>query len=133
MTAGRRCLRCGSAERVQHHHVIPKALARNIGLDYWNLYASGKFVGCEPPQGFQEVAERWAALPHYTQRLCERCHDEVDHERKVLFKRIWEARRSQCGCFDCEYLREFDLGNLFVWFAPESSFAASSVLRSREI
>ena len=116
----RRCLRCGSTERLQRHHVIPKALARKVGPDYWDLYSSMNFIACDPPAGFQEAAERWARLPHYTQRLCEDCHKDVPREIKSLFRETREAEQSQCQCTTCKFFRGFDLGNLFEWFAPEA-------------
>ena len=123
----RQCLRCESSDKLQHHHVIPKALRRRVGPDYWNLFASVQFVDCEPPPGYRNVADRWAALPHYTQRLCAACHRQVHREIKTLDRRMREAQRSRCQCFECQFFREFDLGNLFEWFAPESPLAQGSI------
>lgn len=121
------CLRCGSTQQLTHHHIIPKALARMVGPDYWNLYTSVKVnwdtLPAESLLKFHESAERWASLPHYTQRLCAECHERVHREIGVLDRRIREAQRHQCDShcdfFECEFWRQFDFGNLFVWFAPE--------------
>lgn len=125
----RHCLRCGTTQQLTHHHVIPKKLAKMVGLDYWNLYASVKvdwdILPVESCLKFKESAERWAFLPHYTQRLCAECAKQVHRETKILAKRIREAQRHQCDShcdfFECEFWRQFDLGNLFSWFAPESA------------
>ena len=123
------CLRCGTTQQLTHHHVIPKKLARMVGLDYWDLYASVKadwdILSAESRLKFKESAERWASLRHYTQRLCVECTKQAHREIKILDKRIREAQRHQCNShcdfFECEFWRQFDLGNLFVWFAPEST------------
>jgi hypothetical protein len=136
----RHCLRCGRMQRLTRHHVIPKALARMVGPDYWNLYASVKVdrdaLPAESLLKFQDSARRWASLPHYTQRLCAQCHNEVHREIRILDKRIWEAQRHQCDShcdfFECEFWRQFDLGNLFVWFAPESPLLPLSPLSEEE-
>lgn len=132
----RRCLRCGSTQHLTHHHVIPKALARIVGPDYWNLYASVEVdwdtLPTESRLKFKASAERWASLPSYYQWLCAECHKQVHREIGILDKRIWNAQRHQCdtNCnfFECEFWRQFDLGNLFTWFAPESELAHHSVL-----
>jgi len=132
----RHCLRCGSTQHLAHHHVIPKALAKMAGPDYWNLYASVEVDWDTLPAKsrlvFQRSAERWASLPHYTQRLCDRCHEQVRREIGILDKRIRKAQHHQCDShcdfFECEFWRQFDLGNLFTWFAPESELARHSVL-----
>jgi len=124
-----RCLRCRSTQQLTHHHVIPKTLTRMVGPDYWNLYASVKVdwdtLPAESLLKFQESAKRWASLPHYTQLLCAECHERVHREIGILDKRIREVQRHQCDShcdfFECEFWRQFDLGNLFVWFAPESA------------
>lgn len=125
------CLRCESVQRLTHHHVIPKTLAKIVGPDYWNLYASVIIDWHTLPTyallKFQKSAERWASLPHYTQRLCAKCHAQVHREIRILDKRMREAQRhkcnSDCNFFECEFWRQFDLGNLFAWFAPESALA----------
>ncbi|NVM24119.1 MAG: hypothetical protein HWN68_20365 [Desulfobacterales bacterium] len=119
-----RCLRCGSTQYLTHHHVIPKTLARMVRPDYWNLYASVEVdwdtLSAESRLRFQESAERWASLPHYTQRLCAECHERAHREIGMLDKRIQEAQHHQCDShcdlFECEFWRQFDLGNLFAWF-----------------
>lgn len=130
------CLRCGSTQHLTHHHVIPKALVSIVGPEYWDLYASAKVDWDTLPADsrlmFQRSVERWASLPHYTQRLCARCHEQVHREIGILDKRIREAQRHQCNShcdfFECEFWRQFDLGNLFTWFAPESVLARQSLL-----
>lgn len=124
-----RCLRCSSTEQLTHHHIIPKTLSKIVGSDYWNLYASIKVdwdtLPAESLLKFQASAEWWASLPHHTHRLCAECHKRVHREIGILDKRIREAQRHQCDShcdfFECEFWRQFDLGNLFVWFAPESA------------
>jgi len=131
-----RCLRCRSTQQLTHHHVIPKALARIVGPDYWNLYASDEVdwdtLPAESRLMFQESAKRWMSLPHYTQRLCAKCHEQVHREIGILGKRIQEAQRhrcdSHCDFFKCAFWRQFDLGNLFTWFAPESELAHQPML-----
>lgn len=120
----KRCLRCGSTEELQHHHVIPRALRRRVGPDYWKLHSSTEFIGCDPPEAFQEAADRWAKLPHYTQRLCPNCHQDVHREIDLLFQRMREAEQFQCQCIKCKFFRNFDLGNLFAWFVPDSPLVA---------
>jgi hypothetical protein len=117
--AAKFCVRCGSSQGLQHHHIIPKALAKKAGPDYWNLFSSTKFIGCEPPKGFQEAADRWTALPHKTQLLCADCAKQVHKEIRDISKRIRQAQQSKCQCFECQFFRSFDLGNLYSWFAPE--------------
>jgi len=124
ITKLRCCARCGITEGLQRHHIIPKTKARRVGPDYWNLYSSTKFIGCDPPQGFQEAADRWASLPHQTQLLCQKCSKEVHREIRILFKRQWQAVRTECQCFECQFFRDFDLGNLFAWFVPDSPLVA---------
>lgn len=129
-----RCLRCGSTNQLTHHHVIPRALSRKVGASYWKLFASIKIdwdtFPAESLWKFQESAKRWESLPHYTQRLCFDCHEQVHREIKMLGKQIREAQchkcNSQCDFFECEFWRQFDLGNLFVWFAPESVLGSPS-------
>ncbi len=129
----RYCLRCGSTQqRLTHHHVIPKSLVKRVGADYWNLYASVTMDWNTLPTSsllaFQRAAERWVSLPHYTQRFCDKCHEQVHREIGILGKRVWEAQWHQCdsNCdfFECEFWRQFDIGNLFVWFAPESTLSS---------
>jgi len=106
-----------------------------VGLGYWNLYASVKVnwdtLPADSLLAFQKSAERWAALPHYTQRLCAKCHKQMHREIMILDRRIREAQHHQCdlACdvFECEFWRQFDLGNLFTWFAPESPLASPTL------
>lgn len=123
-----RCLRCGSTERLTHHHVIPRALARTVEPDYWEMSIAGD-VTSEVRETLARASERFRTMPHYTQRLCESCHRQVHREIVILSKRKWEAERHQCNSecdfLECEFWRQFDLGNLFQWFAPESPLAAS--------
>ncbi|PIX27477.1 MAG: hypothetical protein COZ67_02140 [Chloroflexi bacterium CG_4_8_14_3_um_filter_45_15] len=136
----RHCLRCGSAQQLTRHHVIPKALARMVGPGYWNLYASLNMdwdaLPAESMLKFRDSAERWTSLPHYTQRLCAECHNEMHREIIIVDKRIREAQRHQCDShcdfLECEFWRQFDLGNLFVWFAPESPLLPLSPLSEQE-
>lgn len=61
----RKCVRCGSTDKIEEHHLIPKTLWRMVGMD--------------------DSSDKYRIL------LCSGCHSKITDEWEILFEKMRSA------------------------------------------